>query len=202
MEVSQHSARNHLVGLGGAHALEVKESDDGRLVFEQGARALVIPAFFALVGLLILLWNYGALGDVLSGVQRVIVMPIAGAAIFILSLLIVIRWRARFVLDKAGRTFHSSVRRPLGFSFSFRNSEVNFDDIAGVQLLYSSAEGGCACSAHQGAYEINLVLKNPEGERVGLLMHEKKQTASQLAEKIARFIGVDLIDHTQESCHV
>jgi len=202
MEVSQHSAHNHLVGLAGAHALEVKESDDGRLVFEQGAKALVIPAFFAVVGLLILLWYYGALGDFISGVQRIIVIPIIGAAVFIPSLLIVIRWRARMMFDRAARVFKSSVRRPLGFSFSFRNNEVNFDDIAGVQLLYSSAEGGCACSGHQGAYEVNLVLKNPEGKRVGLLMHEKKQTASGLAEKIAQFIGVDLINHTQESCHV
>jgi hypothetical protein len=73
-----------------------------------------------------------------------------------------------------------------------RIGEIPFEDIAAVQISsrYVSGEDGGGF-----LYEANLVLANPPGERIHMLVHPSEGQVRSDAAEFARFLGVPVLDH-------
>ena len=200
MEIPRDSAKKHFVGLINSGALEVEESNALLLSLHLNRKVLALPGFFALAGTLSILWYFGALGGVFAGVQKVIGIPIIGALLIIISIVVGLRSRLQLVFDKKEGTFEAKMHLPFGTGHKVH--ELPLGEITAVQILYARPTAGCACGGASGVYEINLVSKRPGNERIGLVLDRQKGEAEKLAGRIAGFLNVELIDHSGGSCCV
>lgn len=73
---------------------------------------------------------------------------------------------------------------------------IPLDSVAAVQLCRQYVAGGPE-SDNYTTYELNLVLREPPGKRIGVLSHSKAEAVRQDAEAFASFLGVPLLDHTE-----
>jgi hypothetical protein len=200
MELSKESTRKHFVGPVNAAALKVKEPEEGLLRLSLGRKVLVLPGGFAVLGALAILWYFGLLGEALSGIEKTAAIPIIGAIVMLVAVAVALRSRLMLEFSKGKGTFAVAGGFLFGPKAGGAANEVPLASIAGVQLLFARPAASCACGCTGGTYEVNLVLKDPENERVGLVKEHLKAPAQELAGKIAQFVGVPLIEHCDESC--
>jgi hypothetical protein len=69
---------------------------------------------------------------------------------------------------------------------------IRLRDVAAVQLCSGCWRG----QAQYTAFEVNLVLSVPPGNRVNLVSHLSAEPARADAEQLAAFLKVPLLDHT------
>jgi len=198
MDISKDSAKKHFVGLVGSGALEAEEVSGQVLILRLNRKALALPGFFALIGALSILWYFGALGGIFSGVQKGVAIPIIGALLIIIALVAVIRLQVRLVFDKSAGVFGAKAALPFGAGRKI--VELPLGKIVAVQILYATPGAACACGGTSGVYEINLVCKRADGERIGLAVVRRRDEAEKLARRIAGFVNVQIIDHSGQSC--
>lgn len=75
---------------------------------------------------------------------------------------------------------------------AFSSRSWAFDDIAALQICCGLVEGDSGYTA----YELNLVLANPPGERHNLFSHGSGKAVREDGAAFAAFIGKPLLDHS------
>jgi hypothetical protein len=68
-------------------------------------------------------------------------------------------------------------------------------DVEGVQVCSGKASGSEGGS--YTVYELNVVMKRPPGARVSAICHGNREAVFEDALKLAEFLGVPPVDHTQ-----
>ena len=200
MEITGQPARQHFIGLWAGPALTVHKENERMLVLRLSKAAFALPGVFMLIGAFLILWYFGALGDLLSGVQRVIVHPLIGCLFVIASLVIMLRWNTALIFDKVSATFSAQKVLPIFSIPLYRKSETPLDAIEAVQVFSASPESSSCCGCVPSTYEINLILRRPEGGTIGIVQKRQKAAADKLAQAIADFLEVPVINLASESC--
>jgi len=87
------------------------------------------------------------------------------------------------------------IRRWLWTYFKKR-AEYSFREIAALQLCTYYPNSDDDENSCYKATELNLVLTDPPGERIGLMCHSQEDDIRKDARKLADFLGKPLLDHT------
>ncbi|MFH0881250.1 MAG: hypothetical protein V2A34_16175, partial [Lentisphaerota bacterium] len=75
--------------------------------------------------------------------------------------------------------------------------QLRFDEVAAVQIC-SRYVSGDSDSPSYNAYEINLVLFEPEGARLNLTCHSNENRIRTDAAALAQHLAVPLLDHSEK----
>lgn len=67
-----------------------------------------------------------------------------------------------------------------------RAREIKFEDIAGLQIIAEEVSG----ESTYYSYELDLVLREPQGQRVNVMDHGKGTRVQHEAEQLAELLGV------------
>lgn len=169
------------------HVFRDLSSDEG--MFRPTLRAYLVAGLVLAVAL-------AALGFMLP--SAILGRSILGAAIsfvvggvFLLFGWMLVPPRIRIVVNRSARTIRiTGVRQGLEAS----DDPLSLRDIVAVQIC-SRRESG---RRSYQAYELNLVLKNPDAHRINLMCHSNRRALCDDAQLLADFLGKPLLDHSVE----
>ena len=115
--------------------------------------------------------------------------PIGICSLFILIGLLMLIYRRRIEIIKE----IDSILFEKSWAGLFKKSKIVFiADVAAVQLCSKIVNSENPFRA----YQLNLVLNNPKGDRINIFCHGNKKAAYDDAQKLANFINRPLVDHT------
>jgi hypothetical protein len=97
--------------------------------------------------------------------------------------------RSPVVIDRQNGT----ISMPRGFLSGRQEREIAVADVAAVQVCGAYDPAG---EGQHTRYEMNLVLREPPGERVGLVRETDRSAVTSDAQSLAEFLGVPLWDHS------
>jgi len=129
-----------------------------------------------------------AFEDGLAAWLAVAVTGIIGPAFTILSLL---GLSGRF----GQRPVRFDLRQGLLWSAGGGGRSVRIDDVAAVQVCGQHVMGA-GDAASFTAFELNLILSDPPGERLGLFSHGAEPALRSDARLLAEFLDKPIVDHT------
>jgi len=81
-----------------------------------------------------------------------------------------------------------------GYGKAFSKTSYGFDQIACLQLCKKGSQKGK--NSVLDSYELNLVLKDPSGERIHITNQTTERPLREDAHKFSEFLGTPLVDHT------
>lgn len=80
--------------------------------------------------------------------------------------------------------------------FRKRERSIRFEDVLGIQLLKDFDDHS---EGRYMNYELNLVLKNPNGERIMLMKNAKEGAVFDAARELSEFLRCRLFDHRDKA---
>jgi len=183
-------------GVGSSSSRVLRSRRFGQMVLKPSLGPRILKAFLLLLGLLFI--GIGtALGIAatrksgwVAGLVGFLFCSLMGVGFIVFA-----RWAASppIVFDRLQRAVRGKSLKLNGRV----QGGIPFKQISALQLCSGTVSTG---EAHHllTAFELNLVLVEPPGERVWLVTRNNKKTLQRDAERLAGFLGVPLLDHTDE----
>jgi len=183
------------VSSGAFKTMQLLFTSDTIAKFKSTKSALIFQLGFLVLGLIII-------ACVIWGNQNIPVPAIIGS-ILLAGLFIVFGFggvifgfgEKRIVADIA----KNILVMKLGSVGSWQKETIyNLDEIAAVQICIKY-EAGSKTAGRYIAYQLNVILIRPAGERVNITSHGNEASIRKDARKFADFIKKPLLDHTQSA---
>ena len=166
-----------------------------RAVLRPTPRMWLVTALVAAAGMGVLLFGVYSLDASDGVIARVATMSV-GAVLLVVGLISMVGGAAwRVVVDRVRREI--VVRRP---SCPWKERRIAFAEVYAMQICSRFVLG--TEGANYLTHELNLVLANPEGERINLMSHARLKSIREQADMLSGILSKPLLDDSDERCWI